>query len=199
MFDISDENQRNTYFIHHVLFVDFNREADTAKEDPTLPVFFEEIILENKDIRYIQKFNRQNNTSFSEKAYFVKWIGKMEHAFDVQDGKLEENKQILVFWQHRGRNQQFCVDEDQQTLHPLGKFELAWGCRDEALKLVLRGDPDVIKFSNLSENLKKKRKLGEGRMREIADMSRATTEWDSPMVTAYGIFGSITETALALK
>ena len=41
-------------------------------------------------------------TKFLEKAFFVKWIGKPEHAFDIQENKLVDNQNILLFWQHRG-------------------------------------------------------------------------------------------------
>jgi len=173
MFDISFDKPRNSHFIHHVLFVNFVAEADTAKDDPTLPVFFEEVIPAEEHLQMIRNFNTQHKTNFLEKAFFVKWIGKPEHAFDVKESKLVDNQEILLFYQHRGKNQQFCIDMNQQSLHPLEKLDLAWGCRDEALKLVPFRSSEMIRFSNLAKCVHNKKKLGGRRYREIASMSRS--------------------------
>ena len=196
MFDIAADKARNEHFIHQVIYVDFCSEADTAKDDPTLPVFLEEVILEDGQVQAIRNFNQNHKTNLQEKSFFVKWIGKPEHAFDVKEGKMVDNQDILLFFQHRGKNQQFCFDENNQSFHPLEKLDLAWGCRNGALKLVPRGSSEMIQFSNLSIFLRKAKMFSGGRNNEIGSMSRSNTEWESPLVMAYGLFSHITQTVI---
>ena len=181
-----------------MLIVDVLNDADTAKDDPSLPVFFERVELEAKDISKIREFNRNNNKRISECGYFVKWIGKMEHAFDVQEAKYQEAQPILLFWQHRGRNQIYCIEEDQQTLHCIEKLDLAWGIDCDTLKLVHFNSPDVLKFSDISSSLQSpNNRLAPSRSKVIGGMSRATTEWESPVVISYGLLSAVTEIAFA--
>lgn len=197
-FDITNDKPQNSHFIHHVLIVDVLNDADTAKDDPSLPVLFERVELESKDLTKVREFNRNYNARLSECGYFVKWIGKMEHAFDIQDAKYQEAQPILLFWQHRGRNQIYCLKEGQHTLRCLEKLDLAWGIDCDTLKLVNWNSPDVLKFSNILSCLNSpNNRLDANRSQTIGKMSRATTEWESPMVISYGLLGAITETALA--
>jgi hypothetical protein len=79
---------------------------------------------------------------------------EIEHSFDCSEGRYHEKNRIPGYWNHKGSNQMFVVNEDQ-TISPTYSREVFWGLSGEERKggaeliLVKKDSPKKFIFDTI--------------------------------------------------
>lgn len=114
---------------------------------------------------YFEPVNSDDDGNNAEKAFFIRLKDQPHYSFDVRNSKYYLNNDVLVWWSHRGMQQQFVVNSDN-TVSPvadrtkvLGYFFNSFHSqveRDSSLGLVLVERTDKSRklvFKNLFRTL----------------------------------------------
>ena len=82
-------------------------------------------------------------------GYLIRLDSDKKKGLDVAFNKLEAGTEVNSWLAHRGRNQQFMVNEDK-TISPSSAPGLVWGFKNGNLRLVKQNDyGHVLKFDKL--------------------------------------------------
>lgn len=78
-------------------------------------------------------------------GYLIRLDSNRRKGLDVAFNKLEEGTEVVSWLSHKGRNQQFMVNDDH-TISNSSAPGLVWGFLDGKMKLVKQGSPCALKF-----------------------------------------------------